>query len=281
MIEALKKYIEDHRDIAYIVLRRYLSMERPFLLRSDLWDAFKSFCEETSDKALLDSPLSDVIFYAQEATINNPWIYLFIRPRVASWHYLRINIEQMGVDEISSTEFLKFKESLVDGWEDKNNWALEIDLAPFERDFPKLKEPRSIGRGVEFLNRRLSSQLFHEINKGDRRLLEFLRVHHCKGKQLMINNRIQEVEELQNALRWADEYLAQQNSDDDWEVVGKSLQILGFEQGWGSTVKRMRESFNLLSDILEAPEPGNLERFLGRIPMIFNIVILSPHGYFG
>jgi sucrose synthase len=38
---------------------------------------------------------------------------------------------------------------------------------------------------------------------------------------------------------------------------------------------------HLLSDILEAPEPRNLAEFLGRIPMIFHTVILSPHGYFG
>ena len=43
----------------------------------------------------------------------------------------------------------------------------------------------------------------------------------------------------------------------------------------------MRESFRLLSDILEAPEPTSLEDFLSRIPMVFSVVILSPHGYFG
>ena len=35
-----------------------------------------------------------------------------------------------------------------------------------------------------------------------------------------------------------------------------------------------------LSDILEAPSPVSLTRFLGRIPMVFNIAIISPHGYF-
>jgi sucrose synthase len=37
---------------------------------------------------------------------------------------------------------------------------------------------------------------------------------------------------------------------------------------------------NLL-DILEAPAPGSLEIFLSRIPMIFSIAIISPHGFFG
>lgn len=37
----------------------------------------------------------------------------------------------------------------------------------------------------------------------------------------------------------------------------------------------------MLFDILQAPDPDTLEKFLGRIPMVFSVVILSPHGYFG
>lgn len=36
-----------------------------------------------------------------------------------------------------------------------------------------------------------------------------------------------------------------------------------------------------LSEALEAPDPQNLGKFLGRLPTIFNVVIFSPHGYFG
>lgn len=38
---------------------------------------------------------------------------------------------------------------------------------------------------------------------------------------------------------------------------------------------------HLLLDILQAPDPSTLETFLGRVPMVFNVVILSPHGFFG
>ncbi|PQQ21432.1 sucrose synthase 2 isoform X4 [Prunus yedoensis var. nudiflora] len=38
---------------------------------------------------------------------------------------------------------------------------------------------------------------------------------------------------------------------------------------------------HLLLEILQAPDPSTLETFLGRIPMVFNVVIASPHGYFG
>lgn len=56
---------------------------------------------------------------------------------------------------------------------------------------------------------------------------------------------------------------------------------MGFEKGWGDTAERVLEMMHLLSDILQAPDPASLETFLGRIPMVFNVVILSVHGYFG
>ena len=281
MIDPLEQYLDDHRDKVHLLLRHYLKLGRPFLLQSDLWDEFQTFCGESDDASLCDTALADTIAVAQEAVLEDPWIYLAVRPSIARWTYLRFHVEAREHEFVTVSEFLAFKERQVNGAEDSNGWALEVDLAPFNRDFPKLRESRSIGRGVEFLNRRLSSQLFHEIGRGDRRLLDFLSVHQYNGVQLMLNDRIRDVDGLRRALRRVDEYLATQRADAGWSQVGHVLQGLGFEPGWGADVPRMRNSLGLLSDILEAPEPQNLERFLGRIPMIFNMAILSPHGFFG
>jgi sucrose synthase len=186
----------------------------------------------------------------------------------------------MAYEEISASDFLAFKERKVGGTPD-NSWMLEIDVGPFERDFPKLQESRSIGRGVEFMNRRLSSQLFEETNRGNKKLLDFLRVHSYRGIQLMLNERITDVGALRQALRRADDYLLGQGPEAGWKDVEPVLQHLGFEAGWGRTIDRIRDSMGLLTDIMEAPEPGTLERFLARIPMVFSVLILSPHGYFG
>jgi hypothetical protein len=37
----------------------------------------------------------------------------------------------------------------------------------------------------------------------------------------------------------------------------------------------------ILSEVLQAPDPEKLEMIFSRLPTIFNIVIFSPHGYFG
>lgn len=37
----------------------------------------------------------------------------------------------------------------------------------------------------------------------------------------------------------------------------------------------------IFSDVLQAPDPVKLEALFSRLPNMFNLVIFSPHGYFG
>lgn len=281
MMQGLREYLQEHRENVALLLRYYSKQGRPFLLQSDLWDGFQEFCAQEGNERVCDTALAEAIAHTQEAVIESPWICIALRPSIARWIYLRFHLERIEYEEISVAEFQAFKERQVNGQEHANDWTLEVDLGPFNREFPRLQESRSIGRGVEFLNRRLSSQLFDQLGRGDQRLLQFLRVHQCQGQQLMLNERIASVAELRQALRRAEDYLAAQDQGTGWEQVGHTLRTLGFEPGWGREVARMRDTLHLLSDILEAPEPQNLERLLSRIPMIFNLVILSPHGFFG
>ncbi len=280
MIKTFLDYVDEHRQDIFILLRRYMALEKTFLLRSDIWDEFLDFCSE-EDKSHFcgDTPLQKIIYYTQEATINSPWIYLGVRPRIGRWEFLRFHIDDIVLERVSTREYLDFKERQING--DGDNWLLEIDLAPFERDFPKLKESRTIGQGVSFLNRHLSSKLFQDIGKEDMGLLEFLRLHQYQGQQLMLSQRIESFKELRQVLRNAESYLKNQPQDAGWDIVGQHLEGLGLLPGWGRNVDRIRDTLNLLSDILEAPEPQQLEQFLSRIPMIFNVVALSPHGFFG
>lgn len=284
LIEALAEYLQEHRSFGHLVLHHYLTMERKFLLRSDLCDAFSELCaRKEAPKGLSLSPLAQIINLTQEAALDGSWVYFAIRPAIARWRYVRICLETMAPEEIQAAEFLRFKERLANDGHESDLWGLEIDFGPFSREFPKLKETRSIGRGVEFLNRHLSSQLFEKLDKGDRHLLilNFLNLHTYRGQQLMLNDQIHDVAGLRSALREAEEALSARDADDLWQDVAQELRGMGFEPGWGRNIGRIRETMGLLSDILEAPEPHAVERFLSRIPMIFSLVIISPHGYFG
>ena len=280
MIQLIQAAIEERRDATARLLERYRALQRPFLLRSDLWDEFQALGAEPDGAGLLESKLGRAIFSTQEAAHDERRFFLAVRYQIARWCYVEIDLESLESREASVSEYLAFKERLVDSNRD-GRFTLEFDIEPFNRDFPRMHETRSIGRGVEFLNRRLSSQLFYELGKGDRKLLDFLRAHKFDGRQLMLNGRIQDVGALRQALRTADEILESKPAEATWGSVQAELEELGFEPGWGDRNERIRGTLTLLSDLLEGPAPALLEKFLSRVPMIFSLAIMSPHGYFG
>jgi sucrose synthase len=281
MITTLEELFSQHRESVYLLLRHYFKLGRTFLLGSDLRDELAKFLAEQDHETVEHlRPLTSVMEHSQEAVFHAPWIYLAIRPAVARWRYYRFHLDNLLFEEISVPEFLAFKEREANG-HDQDEWMLEVDFAPFNREFPKLKEARSIGNGMEFLNRHLASTLFHEQGRPQEVLLEFLRRHQVRGTNLLLNERVDTVKSLRNALRQAEEFLDERPEDGTWQDVAPTLQGLGFEPGWGRNLSRVKDTFRLLSDILEAPEPASFKEFLGRMPMMYNMVILSPHGYFG
>ncbi|MEN8108636.1 MAG: sucrose synthase [Pseudomonadota bacterium] len=280
-LESLQRYFREERNTAHLVLHQLHGLGKPLLLRGEVQDAFALLCESTKGDCLAGTPVERMLQVTQEAVVEADWLYFALRSRVGRWGYLRLNSNMMSVEEIPVSEFLYIKERLVDGQQDGSDQILEIDLEPFLRGFPKMHETRSIGRGVEFLNRRLSSQLFEDSGKGNRLLLDFLRVHRYQQQTLMLNEAVDDIRTLRSALRQADELLQSVPADTPWKELAPRLRALGFEPGWGKDAARIRGYMELLLDILEAPSPASLEQFLQNIPMIFSIAILSPHGWFG
>lgn len=64
---------------------------------------------------------------------------------------------------------------------------LELDFEPFNASFPRPSLSKSIGNGVQFLNRHLSSKLFHD-KESMQPLLDFLRAHSYKGTVISLYN---------------------------------------------------------------------------------------------
>jgi sucrose synthase len=280
LIYRLSDYLKENRSMALRFFHQFSTSGRQLLLHSDIQDLLTKVCKQDGCEYLDNTPLAEAMAYCQEAAIDHSWLYLALRRRVARWDYLRLHIDTLDLEPIEVSEFLYFKERLA-GSSVEDRFPLEVDLAPFSRDFYKLSEADSIGRGVEFLNRRLSSRLFEELGKGDVRLLKFLQVHKYHGSQLMLNETIEDVKNLRRALRQAEQFLRSQDQKASWDEVSNDMRVLGFEPGWGRNVEIIRKMMRILLDLLEAPSPGNLEAFLSRIPMIFSLAILSPHGWFG
>ena len=279
MIQNFDTWAVDHRDELHALLRKWFELERPLLLRSDLLEAF-DLVRDTHPQSLVNTPLHELIKWVQEAICRPPLTYLALREGAGCWSFLRIHQQQLIPEIIRVSDYLAFKELLVRP-DSAHEPVLELDFTPFNRDFPRLKETRSIGQGVKFLNKQLASTLFTQSGVGTAKLLHFLTMHSMDGQQLMLHGNFADVPALRTGLRRALGLLDTYTEDAPWRMIAEPLSGLGFAPGWGDCVMRVSDTMSLLVDILEAPAPQILENFLARIPMISKLLILSPHGYFG
>lgn len=279
--------------------RRFITAGKgkPILLPHQVQDELHRVCEEVNNPALKTSDFGCVLHSVQEAVVISPRIALALRVAMGDWHYLRINADDMTVEEMSVAHYLAFKEKLAEavmangGGAGHNDpldrhgydpFVLEFDMRAFTTSQPKITLESSIGQGVAFLNKTLSAKMFGPAQNavGTQQMLEFLRGFKHDGSSLLLSQRVNHVSKLRHSLLRAERLL---DRHDDEEPIGRvaGLDELGFLPGWGATVGRVRESFQLLLDLIQAPDAETLERFLTRLPLVFKVVILSPHGYFG
>ncbi|CAN1290935.1 Sucrose synthase [Linum perenne] len=266
-----------HRNDLVSFLSRLEGNGKGILQHHHIISEFEAIPEE-NQKLLREGVFGDVLRSTQEAIVLPPWVALAVRPRPGVWEYFRVNLHALVVEELTVPQYLHFKEELVDGTTN-GNFVLELDFEPFNASFPRSSLSKSIGNGVEFLNRHLSAKLFHD-KESMHPLLDFLKVHCHKGKNMMLNDRIQNFNSLQYVLRKAEDYLITLPAETPYSDFEHKFQDIGLERGWGDCAERALEMIQLLLDLLEAPDPCTLETFLSRIPMVFNVVIMSPHGYF-
>ncbi|XP_057431489.1 sucrose synthase-like [Lotus japonicus] len=275
--ERLDETLAGQKNEILTLLSRIVAKGKGILQQNQIIAEFEEIPEESRQK-LFNGAFGEILRSTQEAIVLPPFVALAVRPRPGVWEYLRVDVYSIVVDELRPAEYLKFKEELVDG-SSNGNFVLELDFEPFNASFPRPTLNKSIGNGVEFLNRHLSAKLFHG-KESLQPLLEFLRLHSYNGQTMMLNDRVQNLNSLQHVLRKAEEYLISVAPETPYSEFEHKFQEIGLERGWGDTAERVLEMIQLLLDLFEAPDPFTLEKFLGRIPMVFNVVILSPHGYF-
>jgi len=55
------------------------------------------------------------LFWWQEAIVLPPFVVIAVRPRPGVWEYVRVNVHELSVEQLTVSEYLSFKEALVDG----------------------------------------------------------------------------------------------------------------------------------------------------------------------
>ena len=87
----------------------------------------------------------------------------------------------VSADVVNNVLKVSYQDNFYECCSFKDDYILELDLEPFNASFPRPTRPSSIGSGVQFLNRHLSSRLFHD-KESMQPLLDFLLAHKYQGQ---------------------------------------------------------------------------------------------------
>ena len=267
-------------------LRQFASdlrhQEKRYLLRNDILTAYSDYCarHQKPEEFSHSSRLGKLIDYTQEIIREDSNLHFVIRPKIAS-EEIYLLTEDLTVDKITIQDLLDLRDRFVNHFHPNEGDILELDFQPFYDYTPTIRDPKNIGKGVEYLNRYLSSKLFQDPQQGQEALFNFLRIHHYQGTQLMINDRIKSSNELSDRIKKAIALVSKYPNDEPFEAFRFDMQMIGFEPGWGNTAARVSETLEILDELIDSPDPQALEAFLSRLPMIFKIVLVSIHGWFG
>jgi len=219
----------------------------------------------------------------QELFIADGTLVMLHRYAFAKYHFCRIRLDGEYMEEISLNDYLDLRD-LYFLKKKRDNYQLKIDFMPFYDFSPSIRDTRTVGKGIRFLNRYMCSNIFSRPDEWNAKLFQFIQLHQHNGRQLLVNGAlIKDSETFYNKLEKMLEWLKRKNPEASYSSVETRMKKEGFEVGWGNTVERISETFQTLLDLINEPTDYLLEHFISRVPMplISKIAIISPHGWFG
>ena len=256
-----------------------------FLLRNDIILIFNKYCEENNKSESFKESSSLYLFIKkiQEAFIRDDCLVIMHRYSIARYKFYLLRIDCEYLEELTIKKYLEYKEfHVLKKAKDEN--SLAIDFLPFYDFSPSIKDPKTIGNGIRFLNRYLSSNIFSKPDEWNAKLFEFIKLHKYNEQQLLANgdffpNFFTFYDEIQNTIEW----LKSEQPDKPFAEIQGRLKKTGFEPGWGNTAGRILETMQILTDLVNEPTDTLLAEYISRVPMplVSKIAIISPHGWFG
>lgn len=275
-----KKEIHDFRE--------FLSYFHPessrFFLRNDILLKFESFCSDYGKPESFRSKSSIAVFLAkiQELFVLYESLIIMHRASAGKYKFYRLRIDGDGLQEIDRDEYLDLKDYFAEKRHSVES-PLHIDFLPFYDFAPSLKDHASLGKGINFLNKYLSSRIFSHPEEWYRYLFEFLKMHKYEETQLLVNGNVfRNFEDFFNSLNRMIQFLENKSPETPYGSIRRIMRKSGFEPGWGNTAGRILSAMKLLVLLINEPSDDILEEFISKIPMplISKIVIVSPHGWF-
>ena len=276
-LKSIIELIEENKTDFFSYLHIVVSAQKKLCVKGDHFKFLISFKKEIKNNN--QNVVTEIVKHISESVTLDNVVYLEIREVIGKSYHYSFNVEMRTYEEVSSKEYLIAKEKYVNPHSENN--LLTLNFQSFYRKMPSVSDYKSIGKGFEYLNRYLSSKMFNEPENLRKVLFDFLFVHKYKSQQLILNDRINSHDELIKRIDKALSFLKNKKENEPYSKFKNQLQDIGFEPGLGNDAGKIVESLEQLRELMQAPDHELLKGFLSKIPMIFNIVTVSPHGYFG
>lgn len=297
MCEILRAVLDgDEKADLLQLLNQLRAHKERYFLRNQILQAFEDYCNNYQKPAYFyhSSSLGELIRYTHEIILEEESIWFIVRPKIASQEVCRVTADLSSVESMPVQAWLNLCDRIVERsgtvYPPSSGRVLEIDFHPFYESSPTIRDPRNIGKGIEFLHRYLSSQLFAD-NKRDKSgvlsppwleaFLDILHASKYKDTPLLVNDRIQSTPEFSKQVKLALTFVGKRPADEPYETFRVEFQNLGFEPGWGNTAGRVRETLELLDRLIDSPDHAVLDAFIARISLIFRVVLVSIHTWVG
>lgn len=275
MMTNLLDFVENNKIIYYNFINELAKQEKKLLIIGEICEIYRKFKNGYTENY---NKLNEIVNLLQEAIIHNNTVFLDVRINVGNSLFYSVNIEEMITEQISIRDYLISKEKVVNPHIENN--ILTLNFKPFYENYPSVRDYKSIGEGVDYLNKYLSSKMFNDIEKWKEVLFNFAKLHKYKNQQLILNDRIKSPSNLIRNIKEIQTKLNNFSEDTSFEDIKYELQDYGFEMGIGKDLKEIKNFISLFYTLFHSPDNIALKTFISKIPMIFNIVIISPHGYF-
>lgn len=216
----------------------------------------------------------------QEMLFFAEYTYALLRQKIGAKRIVRLHPESEKFEQVNRFHYLEVKDAYIHGAEKASKKGLIVDFTPFFVNFPKVREPNEMGKGISFLNRHLAGQMYQNPTLFGQALLRFLRNHRLAGMDLLLNDYISTPERLLEELEDVRMTLDQHDADTPYDQLSHELRVHGFEAGWGRTAAEIGKRLGRLARLVESPDPARFEIFLARLPLFQHVLMVSPHGWF-
>ena len=274
----------EHKDFKEFV--SFVANQHPNIyLRNGIIQLFREYCDQHQKTKIFreNSSLFNFFKQAQELFITKEHLVLMHRYAIARYRFYMVRQDGKYMEEILLSTYLDLKDYYAQQ-KNKDGYHLHIDFMPFYDFSPSVRNIRSVGNGIRFLNRYLSSNIFSRPDEWNAKLFEFIKLHQYNGRQLLVNDAlIKDLDAFYTKLEQLLEWLKKKKPETPFASVEMKMKKSGFEVGWGNTVGRIIETIKTLLNLINEPTDDLLERFISRVPLplISKIAIISPHGWFG